>query len=110
GAGVVAGAELLASSDAWPVVPSGYPAQRQGMSAGSGAENGPQVVSDITPDNDWRPGARYAQNREPLGRGVRPLIIRDRLVEPEPGQASRLFEAETKAGIASAPVCPLEPP
>src|SRR5262249_59960160 len=84
-------------------------ANRQGMGAGSGAENGPQVISDITPDNDWRPGARYAQNREPPGRGFRPLIIRGRLVEPEPGQASRLFEAETRAELAIARVRELDP-
>jgi len=104
-----AGAEHLGFSDTWPVVPSGSPANRQGMGAGSGAENGPQVISDITPDNDWRPGARYAQNREPPGRGFRPLIIRGRLVEPEPGQASRLFEAETRAELAIARVRELDP-
>jgi hypothetical protein len=104
-----AGAEHLAFSDTWPVVPSGSPANRQGIGAGSGAENGPQVISEITPDNDWRPGARYAQNREPPGRGFRPLIIRGRLVEPEPGQASRLFEAETRAEFAIARVRELDP-
>jgi hypothetical protein len=73
------------------------PANRQWMGGGIGAESDPRVISDVTPDNDWRPGARYAQNREPPERGFRPLIIRDRVVEPEPGQASRLFEAQTRA-------------
>jgi hypothetical protein len=104
-----AGAEHPGFSDTWPVVPSGSPANRQGMGAGSGAENSPQVISDMTPDNDWRPGARYAQNREPPGRGFRPLIIRGRLFEPEPGQASRLFEAETRAELAIARVRELDP-
>jgi hypothetical protein len=80
----------LAFSDMSPLVPSESPANHKWMGGATGAEGGPQVISDITPDNDWRPGARYAQNSEPPGRGVRPLIIRDRLVEPEPGQASRV--------------------
>jgi hypothetical protein len=104
-----AGAERLAVSDMWPLVPSGSGANGQWMSE-AGAEGGPQVISDIIPDDDWRPGARYAQNREPPGRGVRPLIIRGRLVEPEPGQASRLFEAETRAEFAIALVRQLDPP
>jgi hypothetical protein len=103
-----AGAERLAVSDMWPLVPSGSGANGQWMSE-AGAEGGPQVISDIIPDDDWRPGARYAQNREPPGRGVRPLIIRGRLVEPEPGQASRLFEAETRAEFAIALVRQLDP-
>src|SRR5262249_18402662 len=69
----------------------------------------PRVISDVTPDNNWRPGARYAQNREPPERGFRPLIIRGRVVEPEPGQASRLFEAETRAEFAIAHVRKLDP-
>jgi hypothetical protein len=102
-------AERLAFSDMWPLVPTGSPADRQGMSVGIGAESDPQVVSDITPDNDWRPGARYAQNREPPERGFRPLIIGGRLVEPEPGQASRLFEAETRAEFHIAQVHKIDP-
>jgi hypothetical protein len=27
--------------------------------------NDPRVISDVTPDNDWKPGAQYAQNRAP---------------------------------------------
>lgn len=108
-AGAPAGAERLAFSNMWPLVPTGSAANGQSMSGAAGAEGGPQVVSDITPDNDWRPGARYAQNREPPERGFRPLIIRDRLVEPEPGQASRLFEAETRAEFHIARVRKIDP-
>jgi hypothetical protein len=56
-----------------------------------------------------KPGARYAQKREPPGRSSRPLIICNRLVEPEPGQASRLFEAETRAEFAIARVRQIDP-
>jgi hypothetical protein len=79
------------------------------MGAGSSAESGPQIVSDIAPDIEWRPGAQYAQNREPPGRGFRPLIIRGQLVEPEPGQASRLFEAQTRAESLIARVREIDP-
>src|SRR5262249_51691693 len=96
-------------SDTWPVASSGSPANRQWMGGGIGAESDPRVISDVTPDNDWRPGTRYAQNREPPGRGFRPLIIRGRLVEPEPGQASRLFEAQTRAEKTIARVREIDP-
>jgi len=43
------------------------------------------------------------------GRGFRPLIIRGRLAEPEPGQASRLFEAETRAASLIAHVREIDP-
>ena len=104
-----AGAEHLAFSDMWPVVSSGSSANRQWMSGATGTESGPRVVSDVTPDNDARPGAQYAQNREPPGCGFRPLIIRGRLVEPEPGQASGLFEAETRAESLIAHVREIDP-
>jgi hypothetical protein len=104
-----AGAEHIAFSDTWPVASSGSPANRQWMGGGIGAESDPRVISDVTPDNDWRPGTRYAQNREPPGRGFRPLIIRGRLVEPEPGQASRLFEAQTRAEKTIARVREIDP-
>jgi hypothetical protein len=104
-----AGAEHLGFSDVGPVVPTGRPPYWQRMSGETGAESGPQVVSDITPDNDWRQGARYAQNREPPQRGLRPLIIGGRLFEPEPGQASRLFEAETRAEFHIARVRKIDP-
>jgi hypothetical protein len=103
------GAQRVAVSDMWPLVPSGSGANGQWMSGAAGAEGGPQVIADITPDDDWRPGARYAQNREPPGRGFRPLIIGGRLVEPEPGQASRLFEAERRAEFHIAQVHKIDP-
>jgi hypothetical protein len=107
-----ADAENLALSDMWPVVSSRPSANWQRMSSVFGAESGPQVVSDLTPDNDWRPGARYAQNprnSQPPRSGLRPLIIGDRLVEPEPGQAIRLDQAQARAEIAIARVREIDP-
>jgi hypothetical protein len=87
-------------------------ANRQWMGGGMGAESGPRVVSDVTPDNDWRPGARYAQsgqNPQPPRRGSRPIIIGEKLVEPEPGQAIRLDLAEARAKEAIAHVREIDP-
>jgi hypothetical protein len=102
-----AGAEHVAFSDTWPVASSGSPANRQWMGGGIGAESNPRVISDVTPDDDWRPGARYTQsgqNRRPPSRGFRPIIIGEKLVEPEPGQAIRLDLAEARAKDAIARV------
>ncbi len=60
-----AGAEHLALSDMWPIVPSGHPANRLWIRGPTGAEHDPRVISDVTPHNDWRPGARYASNSSP---------------------------------------------
>jgi hypothetical protein len=82
------------------------------MGGGIGAESNPRVISDVTPDDDWRPGARYAQsgqNRQPPSRGFRPIIIGEKLVEPEPGQAIRLDLAEARAKDAIARVRELDP-
>ena len=39
--------------------PRGNPNARQGASGGDEAENFPQTLSDVTPDNYWIPGADY---------------------------------------------------
>jgi hypothetical protein len=122
-----AGAENLAFSDMWPVMSSGSSANRQSMGPASSAENGPPVVSDVTPDNGWRPGARYAQiGRNPQNpRNARnpqnltqrlsvplkvPLRIRGEWVwELELGQANRLFEAQTRAEKTIARVREIDP-
>lgn len=59
--------------------------------------NDPRVLSDGVPDNDWMPGAQYAQG--PRARG--PIIINGSRVEPTPGQAARLaiVEAQSRDGI-----------
>jgi hypothetical protein len=92
-----------ALSDSSPVVPSEHPAYRPWMNGTTDAESGSRVVSDITPDNDWRPGARYAQIPRPPRRGS------GRDLQPEPGQASRLSEAQTRAEATIARVRQIDP-
>jgi hypothetical protein len=92
-----------ALSDSWPLVPSEHPAYRQWMDGEADAERDSRVVSDITPDNDWRPGARYAQNARPPRRGS------GRDLQPELGQAIRLSEAQTRAEATIARVREIEP-
>jgi hypothetical protein len=122
-----ADAENLAFSDIRPVVSSGPSANRQWMSGATDTESGPRVVSDVTPDNDWRPGARYAQSgripqnprnlRNPQNATQRlpvplkvPLRIRDEWIwELEFGQANRLFEAQTTAEKSIARVREIDP-
>ena len=36
------------------------PDRKRGTSYGGGTENGPEILSDVTPDNHWIPGADYA--------------------------------------------------
>jgi hypothetical protein len=104
-----ADAEHPAFSNMQPIVPSERPANRQWMSRGAGAESDSQVISDITPDNDWMPGARYAQNARPPRRGSGLVRIGDRDHQPEPGQASRLSEAQTRAEATIARVRQIDP-
>lgn len=79
-----------------PRVPAGNPDGGQWTSAaGNGRLNDPHIVSDVTPDNDWKPGARYAQNPTRGGRG--PILINGQWVQPTPGQAARLAIAEARA-------------
>ena len=101
-----AGAEHLALSDMWPIVPSGHPANRLWIRGPTGAEHDPRVISDVTPHNDWRPGARYASNSR---RGSVPVRIGGRWVELEPGQANRLLEAQVRAETAIARVREIDP-
>jgi hypothetical protein len=109
-----AGAERLAVSDMWPLVPSGSPANRQGMSGGTGAESDPRIISDVVPDNNWRSGARYAQSALPPRNSRQrlsvPLRINDKLIfELELGQANRLDLARGRAQDAIARVRELDP-
>src|SRR5712692_1829208 len=70
--------------------------------SGSGGENDPRVVSDAPSDNDWKPGAQYAQSR--AGRGSGSSRGGGRFSEAEPGQAQRLVIAEARANDAIARV------
>jgi hypothetical protein len=84
------------------------------MSGATGTESGPRVVSDVTPDNDWRPGARYAQsgqnpqNRQGT-RGSGLVRIGKEFVEPTHGQATHLDVAQARAEIAIARVREIDP-
>jgi hypothetical protein len=68
--------------------------------------NDPRILSDATPDNDWKPGAQYAQNR---GRQPTTVRISGRLFEMGGGQAARLAEAQSRAEIAFTRVREIDP-
>ena len=90
-----------------PRVPAGHPDGGQWTRVGGGAgENDPRVVSDATPDDLWKPGARYASGPR---RGSVPVRIGGRWIEIEGGQANRLLEAQARAQDAIARVRALDP-
>jgi hypothetical protein len=90
-----------------PRVPAGHPDGGQWTSEGGGKPgNQQQVMSDVTPDNDWQLGAQYASK----GGGRKPPDrINERSSDPEPGQAARLAIAEARAQEAIARVRALDP-
>jgi hypothetical protein len=88
-----------------PRVPAGHPDGGQWTSGGGG--NDLRVISDAPPDNDWKPGAQYAQSRG--GRGSGSGRGGGRFNEPEPGQAARLAIAEARADEAITRVRELDP-
>jgi len=93
-----------------PRVPAGHPDGGQWTSAGGTTGSGTsQVLSDVTPDNDWKPGAQYANNGRG-GRGSGPTRLGSgRWTELEPGQAARLTLAEARAQDAIRRVQELDP-
>ena len=93
-----------------PRVPAGHPDGGQWTSTGAttGTRTS-QVLSDITPDNDWKPGAQYANNSRG-GRGSGPTRLGSgQWTELEPGQAARLTLAEARAQDAIRRVQELDP-
>jgi hypothetical protein len=82
-----------------PRVPAGNPDGGQWTTADSGRGNDARVMSDATPDNDWKPGRQYATKRR--GRGSVP--------EAEPGQVARLAVAEARAQDAIRRVREVDP-
>src|SRR5882757_3551812 len=84
-----------------PRVPAGHPDGGQWTNVGGDSES--PTLSDATLDNDWQPGAQYANSR---GRGSGPS---GRGSEPEPGQAVRLAIAEARANYALARVREIDP-
>ena len=77
---------------------------RRGRNTG---RNDPRVISDVTPDNTWKPGEQYAQNRG--GRSSVPVRIGGQIVEVTPGQAARLQAAENQADNAIRQVRQVDP-
>lgn len=82
-----------------PRVPAGNPDGGQWTTADGGGGNDARVMSDATPDSDWRPGRQYATKRS--GRGSVP--------EAEPGQVARLAVAEARAQDAIRRVREVDP-
>jgi hypothetical protein len=91
-----------------PRVPAGNSDGGQWTSDGG---NGPavdsRVVSDVTPDNTWIPGAQYAQNTRRGGGGS--ILINGEWLDPTPAQAARLTVAEAQAEDALARVRNFDP-
>lgn len=78
---------------------------------GNGSDSGrndPRVLSDVTPDNNWKPGAQYAQASRGRGGSV-PVRVGSQWLEAEPGQAARLVAAEASARDAIDKVRELDP-
>jgi hypothetical protein len=88
-----------------PRVPAGHSDGGQWTSEGGGG-NDQRVLSDATPENDWKLGAQYANSGR---RGSGPIRIGGRLIEPEPGQAARLVAAQARANDAISRVRELDP-
>jgi hypothetical protein len=88
-----------------PRVPAGRADGGQWTRTGAGG-NDPRILSDAAPDQDWKPGAQYAQSR---GRGSVPVRIGGRVFDVEPGQAARLAVAEARIQDAIIRVRAVEP-
>ena len=87
-----------------PRVPAGNPDGGQWTDSGGsggGGRNDPRVLSDATPDNDWKPGAQYAQRRSGGGSRFGGQLT--------PGQAARLSAVEARAQEAIRKVREVDP-
>jgi hypothetical protein len=91
-----------------PRVPKGHPDGGQWTLSQHG-DSTATILSDVTPENEWIPGARYAQARDPKGRGGGPVRIGNNWFTPEPGQAVRLAVAHASQQNAIARVREIEP-
>ena len=77
-----------------PRVPAGNPDGGQWTSGGgNGGLNDLRIISDETPDNNWKPGAQYAQNPPRGGRG--PIVING-LLAKLPGLRSQRLGRRTR--------------
>jgi hypothetical protein len=66
---------------------------------GGPGRNDPRILSDATPQDEWKPGAQYAQNRPP--RGQFPTAT--------PGQQARLLAIEAQAAATVRRVQEIDP-
>ena len=77
-----------------PRVPAGNPDGGQWTSeGGNDRSNDPRIISDATPDNTWKPGARYAGGAE---EGEGQNRSRGAPTEGTPAQEARLAVAEAQ--------------
>jgi hypothetical protein len=88
---------LAAKANFDPTQPRDELGRWTGTGDGERPIDGSRVISDATSDNDWEPGAQYAQSRSRLPTTVR---IGGRIFEMEGGQAARLAEAQSRAETA----------
>ena len=101
-------AELKKYSPNQPRVPAGNPDGGQWTNDdGNRPANDSRVVSDVTPDIPWIPGAQYAQNTRRGGGGS--ILINGEWLDPTPAQAARLTVAEAQAQDALARVRNFDP-
>jgi hypothetical protein len=79
-----------------PRVPAGHPDGGQWTSGGAsgGGINDPRVISDVTPDNDWMPGADYAG----IGHHFFPRASWSTL--PLPADTRRVFDRAVSGPLA----------
>lgn len=91
-----------------PRVSAGNPDGGQWTSTGGRAaapQNDPRILSDATPDNEWKPDAQYAQYRL----ASTPVRVNGVWLLPTPGQAARLSAAEAQAREVLSRVRELDP-
>jgi hypothetical protein len=86
-----------------PRVPAGNPDGGQWIGAGGGEEgvgfDDPRILSDATPDYEWKPGAQYASTRPPLGQ----------FPGATPAQQARFAAAAARADFAIRQVRQVDP-
>ena len=108
-AAVASPVEPMGRPQMWPALQPDYAGDVRWTRRGIEAQSDPRILSDVTPDNSWKPGARYANSSNNPRRPSGPIRIGNRWIEPEPGQATRVFEAEARAQSAIARVRELDP-
>ena len=88
-----------------PRVPKGHSDGGQWTHTGEG-ESTSEILSDVTPDNEWSPSSQYAQAR---GRGAVSIRIGSQWFEATPGQTAQLAAVQVRYHIAISRVRELDP-